>query len=124
MLRNSVALKAFSVAVGAVLAFTPIAYADDPADDTNGQQQDDQNKKDKDPGASIAKDILDKAGQAANGPGQQPASGPDRNNGAPRGIGGALMLVNGVVTCVPNGATFRNNERVESYFPPNGDPRC
>ncbi len=124
MLMNSVVVKAFSVAVGVVLAVMPVANADDPADDSGGQQQDDQNKQDKTPGASIAKDIIDKTAQPANGPGQPPAGGPDRNSGTPRGVGGALMRINGVVTCVPNGATFRNNERVESYLPPNGNPRC
>jgi hypothetical protein len=67
--------------------------------------------------AGIVDDVLNNANRAN---GQQPANGPDRN----QRIGGAWMTVNGVLTCVPSRATFRNNERVESVLPPNGDPRC
>jgi hypothetical protein len=120
MLKKSAAIKVCSLLAAAFVIWTPVAGADDPNDPNGTGQQDDQNKKTKDPNASIAQDILDQANKASNGQGQQPANGPDRN----QRIGGGWMTVNGVLTCVPNGATFRNNERVESVLPPNGDPRC
>jgi hypothetical protein len=116
MVKNSIVIRVFSLLAAASVAWSPIAGADDPTDCDQlppEKVQQCQQKK----AAGIVDDVLNNANRAN---GQQPANGPDRN----QRIGGAWMTVNGVLTCVPNGATFRNNERVESVLPPNGDPRC
>jgi hypothetical protein len=118
MVKNSVVVTVFSLLAASLVAWTPIAGADDPKDCDQlppDQVQQCQQKK----AAGIVDDALNQAGRAGNG--QQPANDPDRNRGL---TGGGWMTVNGVLTCVPNGAVFSHNERVESVLPPNGDPRC
>ena len=109
--------KIFALIGATAMVWAPAAAADDPTDCDRlppDQVQQCQQKK----AAGIANDVLDNANRAN---GRQPSNGPDRN----QRVGGAWMTVNGVLTCVPNGAVFRNNERLESVFPPpNGDPRC
>lgn len=110
----------FFALTAAALLVTPVAGADNPQDCDQlppDQVQQCQQKK----AAGIADDVLNNANRGNGQQPQQPANGPDRNKPL---TGGAWMYVNGVLTCVPNGAVFRNNERLDSYFPPSGDPRC
>ena len=114
---NSLVIKTLTLAAIALVVCSPVASADDPTDcDQLSPDQAQQCKLKQ--GKQITDEILDNAGRASNG--QRPADGPEHN----QRIGGAWMTVNGVLTCVPNGAVFSHNERVESARPPNGDPRC
>jgi hypothetical protein len=114
---NSLVTTTLSLAAVAFMVCSPFASADDPTDCDQLPPDQAQQCKLKQ-GKQITDEILDNAGRAPNG--QRPGNQPGRN----QLIGGAWMTVNGVLTCVPNGAVFSHNERVESARPPNGDPRC
>ncbi|WIM85858.1 hypothetical protein PT015_12960 [Candidatus Mycobacterium wuenschmannii] len=117
MIKKSVGITVFSLLAAASMAWLPVAAADNPNDCDQQPPEQVQQCKEKQ-AKGIVDDVLNNANRGNN---QQPNSGQDRNKPL---TGGAWMYVNGVLTCVPNGAVFRNNERLDSYIPPNGDPRC
>jgi hypothetical protein len=90
------ALLMGAAAAGAILAFAPIASADDPPpcnpDDTHCQQQ----QKQPDP-AAIVGSATDQANQALD---QAPAASPYPTSGAP---GGVCMRMNGFPIYIPPG---------------------
>lgn len=113
MSNDSIVAKAVALAAAALLACAPMVYADEPGAQDDPAQQDDQQQDDPgNPAESIP-------GQVPDGLDQPSREIPQNQSpGHTPGGQGLMYLVNGVPTCLRNGAQLPPDSTATVMIPP------